>query len=285
MKLFWLYSLWLLCLLSVYSAGTSEEMEIVFTASLNGKLEGCFCHDNPSAGLTITGGFIKEKSEAKNVIIDLGDRNAFPYSPVLSEYIEAAYEYIGYDLALYGDQDIQELLVKLDKGSLIEWKNVPDNLFFVHRDNPFQRPYIHDGVPFVFVIEPDIFALYPENVTSGINCTPVRTYVMNFLEEYTGRFILLYHGHIQNLSVLLSELDTDRIPLALIAHEQRVIENALIGKTRVFSPGANANNAGYVKINRNLDILDHALYHFYYSTEDQNPVLAMLYREYKNTDK
>ena len=262
----------------VYATGARDSYDIYFTASLNGNLDGCYCIDNPAAGLVNTGTFLASLTKKNTMLLDLGDRNGYPYDNKLAEYIDAAYKYLGYDISLNGDQDFQELI----EDSSINWKNFPDNVILYNSTITVkQSPIIIDGLMIISIIDPNVFRFYSDDNQTKFHVAPPDEYLPGVLTAQDKRIVLLYHGYLDNLKKLLDLIGTEMIPIAFIGHEQSLIEGLVYGKTCIYSPGANGNNVGHIVINKNMQVIQYELLSFFHSDHDLEPVVSQLLKEYR----
>ena len=91
----------------VFSEGQKEPaLTIIYSASLNGNLDGCDCKSEPKAGLVKRIKYLKElASRDKILLIDGGDSLDLYPDKEISRIIFTLYAQIGYDVVGVGDQD------------------------------------------------------------------------------------------------------------------------------------------------------------------------------------
>jgi 2',3'-cyclic-nucleotide 2'-phosphodiesterase (5'-nucleotidase family) len=85
----------------------SQTIEIFYTSSLNGNLDGCDCKAVPRAGLVRTAPFIRQR-DAAALFFDLGDSFDVYPDEKLHSAIQNAYISLDLDCAALGDQDFIE---------------------------------------------------------------------------------------------------------------------------------------------------------------------------------
>jgi 5'-nucleotidase len=87
---------------------TALPFRVLFTSSLNGKLEGCTCEKNPASGLAKRAYIINQyrKKYPAAILLDAGDNLADSLEPLLLEYTFKGLSAMRYDGMVFGDQDL-----------------------------------------------------------------------------------------------------------------------------------------------------------------------------------
>lgn len=87
--------------------GENNRFRIMFTGSLNGKLEGCTCEKNPSSGLARRAYIINKyrKKFPELLLLDTGDNLADTFDPPLLSYTFKGLSRMNFDAMVFGDQD------------------------------------------------------------------------------------------------------------------------------------------------------------------------------------
>lgn len=91
-----------------YSFLFSNELNILFGASLNGYVEGCACKAGPKSGMLKRGHYIKtfRSSNENTVVLSSGDLFSIYPNQKQAEMIAKVYKDLAYDAILIGDQEL-----------------------------------------------------------------------------------------------------------------------------------------------------------------------------------
>jgi len=258
-KLFFLFVLAFVLLFSAYSFGTIEkpDVSILFTASLNGNLDGCRCQSNPRGGLITRAVYLREITNRDNIILlDAGDiLDVFPDKLLAQEILEV-YKELGYDVIGLGDQ---ELINGFE--SLVNYKSnyplIANNISLVidgksvrFSDSPeiFNKGGKTVGV--FSVIEPECFSGLPDETTNKLEILPIEETVNSMLSELTALNVdlkvLLYHGTFSEAENLAENIHG--IDIIIVAHEQKLVHAFKNGTTVLASPGGEGNRVAQLDI-------------------------------------
>ncbi len=256
-KVFWLFVLVGLTS-TVYSAGTKEkQIDIYYSASLNGNLDGCECKGNPRSGLVKRAAFLRTIDKKSSLLLETGDIFDVHEDELLSDYILQSYLELGYDIISIGDQEFSN-----GKGYLLEKiKEFPlhgNNLSIRTADGRFEK--VSEEVKIISregfdiavftMIDPETFRFYPEDMIKAIKVEDPESSIRALLRVSemvnTDIKVLLYHGSLVKARELARE--NPSINVIIAGHEQQVMEGEMIGDTILVSPGSDGNMLGHLKV-------------------------------------
>ncbi|NOY07714.1 MAG: hypothetical protein GXP33_02600 [Spirochaetes bacterium] len=248
----------------LFSAGRKEEssIRIIYSASLNGNLDGCRCKSNPRAGLVKRAAYLRQlmsESASKNhtILLDAGDILDVSTDILLSDAILKTYSELGYTAIAVGDQEFSNGIDKI-----LEYRKlyplISNNLSVCPNENRcviflllpliVKRSGISVGI--FALLDPAVFTLYPKSVTDHIIISKPEVtaegIVKLLAEKNTVLKILLYNGpyeHAENLAKRVPGID-----IIIVVHEQRLTDLIRIGKTVLVSPGREGNRIGILDI-------------------------------------
>jgi 2',3'-cyclic-nucleotide 2'-phosphodiesterase (5'-nucleotidase family) len=247
----------LFLLLLPAGAWADGRLLLYYSASLNGNLDGCTCERNPTAGLVKRAAFLRARRSEDALRVDGGDLlSAYPDRD-LADPILATYGELGYAAVAVGEQELSlgvealcayrdrypllghNLSLRLEKGG---W-------------TPFSpRPLLVSSgglrVGIFALLEPDLLRQVPPEIRRRVRLAPAEKAAQAMIrrceEEGAELILLLYHGTQDGLDRLLARRPP--IHLALLAHEQRLVDAGRIGRTVVVSPGEQGNRLGILRL-------------------------------------
>jgi len=249
---------------SLFCAGKEEtaSLRIIYSASLNGNLDGCRCKSNRRAGLVKRAYYLKSmykdsKITANTILVDAGDiLNVYP-DPMLADAILKTYSELGYTAVAVGDQEfsngIDKILEYREKYPLIS-NNLsicPDeNRCIIFSLSPMIIEKAGVKIGIFALLDPYVFTLYPKELKKHITLSPPETAAENTVEQLNksdaALKILLYHGPYENAVKLIKNVPG--IDVVIVGHEQRLIDLTTIGKTVLVSPGREGNRIGILTV-------------------------------------
>lgn len=239
----------------------NTDLAIFFTNSTNGYLESCDCPSNPFGGLVRRAYYLRSERAKypNNLLLDSGDMFSPYIAPKLAAAVMTLYERIGYDAVGVGDQ---ELSLEGFAQEMAKYK-IPflaSNISFctgnqcqqlTPKTYSFERSGLKISV--LSLIDPEVFALYPEKITEKFSIIPMDGVISGFLEDQKDKSdlqILISHCGF-DADKLLAEKYPD-LDIIVGGHSQTAISQAYqSGKTIIVQAGENAQNVGklVLKIN------------------------------------
>jgi len=265
-----------------------QSLEIFYTASLNGNLDGCDCKAVPRAGLVRTASFIRQR-DPSSLFFDLGDSFDVYPDEHLHTAIQSAYLSLHLDGAALGDQDFIEG---------VDWIKNSSHPYLAHnlridgdevspQFKRFSTAGIEVGVG--AVIDPGVFYFSADKIKERlIIADPIATAMALLQDMDTAGIdvkVLLYHGSLERArDIMTTQTGWDII---LVGHEQR-LESQISADGRRFlgSPGDNGNRVGVVKITvaeGRIESLHSRFSHFSYWEDPKDPHINGILEEYRRS--
>ena len=231
-------------------------VDIYYTASINGNLDGCECKGNPRAGLVKLSVFLREIDHADSLLIDLGDVLGAYEDRRLHDLILETCGELDYDVLVLADQDFTdgpEVLRERLKSYPYHSSNLSFNTSAGAEDEIAGQAIIERNglkIALIPIIDPSVFRFQPEGIRKAVRIENPRAALQRVLNrpeiQAADARLLLYHGYRQNLDSLLRE--GDKVDAVLLAHEQMLIEDDSAAGVPVFSPGKDGNRVGILTI-------------------------------------
>jgi 2',3'-cyclic-nucleotide 2'-phosphodiesterase/3'-nucleotidase len=239
-------------------AAGGRSVTIYYSSSLNGNLDGCDCRGNPRAGLVKRAAWLKARRERENsLLVDAGDLLDVFSDPLLSEAILDSYDELDYDAVAVGDQELSngvESLLRYRESHRLFSHNLtlcPDDtrcVFFSLEPLILSRGSLRVGV--FALIDPEVFALYPEELRKALKIASpeqtARRLLASLREAGTELTVLLYHGPYDRARALASRVAG--LDIVVVGHEQRLIDPVQVGEATILSPGREGNQLGILTV-------------------------------------
>lgn len=246
----------LLCLAGLSPA---PALTVLYSASLNGNLDGCDCKGTPRAGLAARAAWLKSFPQRDQaLLVDAGDILDADPDPELAREVLEAYAELGYDAVAVGDQEFSD-----GASALASWRG----RFPLHAHNlalcQEDRCVFFDLDPLVFskggekvglvaLLDPRVFALYPEALKQSFKLEPpVRTAALlasSLRAQGADWVVVLYHGPLDKAEELARQVRG--IDLIVVGHEQRLAPPREVNGALVVSPGEEGNRLGLLTLQR-----------------------------------
>jgi len=257
--------LWLVFLIGtasgLFAAGAEEKMvDIYYSASLNGNLDGCKCKGNPRSGLVKRAVFLRGIDRNKSLILETGDIFDVYPDELLSDYILQSYRDLGYDAIAVGDQEFSNGTAYLfDR--LLDFPFLSNNLFIQNGSgalteiskSPLVFPKKGLDIAIVSITDPEVFRFYPESIRQGIKAENPAESIFKLLNRKVSKNsdlrILLFHGSLKKAREL-AEMNPS-LNIIIAGHEQQIADGEMIGNTILVSPGADGNLLGHLRVSAN----------------------------------
>ncbi|MFH0947723.1 MAG: redoxin domain-containing protein [Elusimicrobiota bacterium] len=279
------------------SANIPKELAIFFTNSTNGYLESCDCPTHPYGGLVRRATYLKQQRQKhlNNLLLDSGDLLPPYVSSQLADTVFDIYELLNYDVVGIGDQDISysDFVKNIDSHTVNNVPFLSSNMNYCEGNScrfltPHEKIIEKQNlkIKILSVIDPDVFALYPEKVTEKLKILPISDILENGKND-SDLLILISHSG-TDIDKTIAEKFTN-IDIIIGGHSQTLLEKPLkIGNTLIVQAGPNAQNVGklVLKFNENKKIISYD-YEIIPLTKDipDDPPVRTLIDEYKKKIK
>lgn len=234
-----------------------KQIDIYYTASLNGNLDGCNCRKNPRSGLVKRAVFLRGIDKNNSVVLDTGDIFDVYEDELLSDYILESYLDLGYDAVAVGDQEFSNgssYIMEKNHKNLLQSNNISvknnSGEYELLSDKPMIITRNGINIAVLSVIDPEVFRFYPEELINSIKIkNPVYT-IQVLLEnsevENADLRVLLFHGSIKTARELAGKIP--KLNVIIVGHEQQVADGEMAGNTIIVSPGREGNMLGHLKV-------------------------------------
>jgi 2',3'-cyclic-nucleotide 2'-phosphodiesterase/3'-nucleotidase len=278
----------LLCLAGLAPASA---LTVLYSASLNGNLDGCDCRGTPRAGLAARAAWLKsfpQRGEA--LLVDAGDILDTDPDPELAREILEAYAELGYDAVAVGDQEFSN-----GAPALASWRGrfplhahnlalcQADRCIFFDPD-PLLLSKGGEQVGLIALLDPLVFALYPEELKESFKLEPpARTAALlasSLRAQGADWVVVLYHGPLEGAEQLARQ--ARGIDLIVAGHEQRLQPPRQVNGALVVSPGEEGNRLGLLVLQKDARGRTRSTHEFRLFRFDRDPrdpqILARLER-------
>ena len=280
---------------NLFAAGTNEkQIDIYYTASLNGNMDGCECKGNPRSGLVKRAVCLRGIDKNSSIILETGDIFDVYPDELLSDYILKSYLELGYDVIAFGDQEFSNgasyLLERINKypflGNNLSIKTENGNFVSVS-----EKPLIISkkgvDVAVFSIIDPEVFRFYSEDITKSIEIENPSNFITLFLNnpeiKKADLRLLLFHGSLKNARQIA--LENPLLDIIIAGHEQQTVDGQMIGNTILVSPGGEGNMLGHLLVSSEGKkmIFNNNFIKFDYMKDPDDPLIRERINEYNKT--
>jgi 2',3'-cyclic-nucleotide 2'-phosphodiesterase (5'-nucleotidase family) len=244
----------LLCL-----AAPAGALTVLYTASLNGNLDGCDCRGHPRAGLAARAAWLRGYPQReKALLVDAGDILDVSPDPQLATEILEAYAELGYDAIALGDQEFSG-----GAQAVASWRGrfplsahnltlcLEDRCIF-YDPEPLVKTRGGETVGVLALLDPRVFALYPEELRRSLKLeepVPAAAPLVSALRARPVDWVVvLYHGPLEEAERLAARVPG--IDLIVVGHEQRLIPPRRVKEALLVSPGEEGNRVGMLTLRK-----------------------------------
>ena len=265
------------------------DLNIYYTASLNGNLLGCECKGVPKAGLTVTAAYLRDLDHSDSILLDLGDFSDARIDKLLSNTLLEIYSDLGYDAAALGDQELgsgvdffKQSSKKLDflcNNISIDGKMLSPEPMVIEK-NGYR-------IGIAAVIDPSVFFFYPNEVKERLSISDPSEAAAGALDKLEARGthfnILLYHGHIDGGAKELYASQSGW-GAVLAAHDQMLFEDSEDGRRVLVSPGEEGNRVGHIAVDfrfKKAVSVENSFRYFKYEVDPEDPEVVQAFEDYK----
>jgi len=233
-------------------------LRILYSASLNGNLDGCTCKSNPRAGLIKRAYYLRNlENRQDTVLLDAGDILDAMQDPLLAEHIFAVYDELGYHGIAVGEQELSNGFEKL-----LEYKSdfplLSHNLYICPTEDScvifsLQPVVIRKNnmtLGLFSIFDPRLHLFIKQELKNKVKVKDPFVIAENMVtllkEDDVDLIVLLYHGYYENAKKLVNKIKG--INLIILGHEQQLIDLKKINSTFIVSPGKEGNSLGILEI-------------------------------------
>ena len=265
--------------MSPYAEGDESEpgsVTILYTASLNGNLDGCSCKLDPKAGMVKRAYYLRDlykrlKSDVLSspvgeegtiLLVDAGDiLDKYPDEFLAREILEV-YGELGYELISVGDQEFSNGIDKL-MAYKREFPLISHNLTIRSAENQFTlfspSPLIVQKgdykIGIISLLGPESIDTHPDLHADKIKIIPPQKAAADNIRLIDdGRVdlsVLMYHGNASEVFELVQGVPG--FDVVILAHEQMLLEPLIMDGSIIVSPGEQGNRIGILKLNLSKD--------------------------------
>lgn len=264
---------------------SSNEFSVIFTASLNGEVMGCFCKSKPRPGLSKVSSIIKNlRNENKeSVLIDSGD--ILPSNPniQLTNLIISIYKSLKYDAVGIGDIEIINNILK-QKNKMFISSNIEN---YNNKHKIITKGKIKIGI-FSLIMPRSL--IYSKEHANNIKIIEPEFQIAGEIEhlkkEGCKYIVLLSHLDIYDTKKIAEEYK--EINLIIMGHEGYFFEQPLrINNTYIVACGLNGNKVGHLIIKEEGSTfnLKQEIHNVTYNNTNNDKDILKMITNYKNKIK
>jgi 2',3'-cyclic-nucleotide 2'-phosphodiesterase (5'-nucleotidase family) len=246
-------------ILLLASLHLASGLTVLYTSSLNGNLDGCECRGTLRSGLVTRAAWLRTLPDREqSLLVDAGDILDVDPDPELAREILDTYSELGYDAVAVGDQEFS-----VGAAGLASLRSshplLANNLVLCQEDrctyfslDPLLLAKGTETVGVIALLDPQVFALYPEELKKSIKLEPPGRAAVVLSQTLRNQkadwVVVLYHGPLAEAERLARQVPG--IDLIIAAHEQRLEEPRRVGQTLLASPGEEGNRVGILTLRR-----------------------------------
>lgn len=268
---------------SFYSQET--KIKIIYTASLEGNLDGCTCAGHPKAGLVKSAKFIRSIRNGSAILVDAGDLLDKEPDDLLAKQIFESYQELGYDAVAVGEREFScgtEVFTRFSKMLPVLSQNLLLKSEFPNAPRIITKGSVKVGV--AAITDPSSF--------TGISNNSIKFYpreetlkkaVKQLEKENADLKVLLFHGGYDGLTNLLAAVQG--IDIAVLGHEQKQIDAQKIGGTLVVSTEGDGSAVGVLDLEfsqKKIKNFKNSFMHFNYRADPDDPAVKKRIDQYQD---
>ncbi len=246
-------------LLGLAAVPPAAALTVLYSASLNGNLDGCDCRSNPRAGLAARAAWLRsDPRRIEALLVDAGDLLDVDPDPELAREILEAYAELGYDAMAAGDQELNA-----GAREAASWRGrfalrahnltlcLEDRCLFFDTE-PLVLSKGGETVGLIALLDPQAVALYPETLRGSLKLQPPVDAAGPLVSELRARkvdwIVVLFHGPLAEAERLARKVRG--IDLVVVGHEQRLVEPRRVNGALIVSPGEEGNRLGLLSLRK-----------------------------------
>jgi cytochrome c biogenesis protein CcdA len=233
---------------------SENSLTIIYSASLNGNLDGCNCTMDPKAGLVTRAAYLRGINQRDRVIL-LEAGNVFYPLPdeLLAREILEAYKDLGYQAIAVGNQEFSlgaDALLELKRKFPLVSHNISVGPGQVISPDPLIITKGAHRIGVASVTDPAVLESIPEDARSRVTVESLPTALARLLPAFDRKnvdlTILLYHGLYDKAKRLLSAFN--EIDVLILGHQELLIDAEKVGNSILVSPGGEGNKLGVLEV-------------------------------------
>jgi 2',3'-cyclic-nucleotide 2'-phosphodiesterase (5'-nucleotidase family) len=232
-------------------------LTVLYSASLNGNLEGCTCGGSQRAGLAVRAAWLRgfpARSEA--LLVDAGNVVAGTGHKSLAREILGAYADLQYDAVAVGVREITDGVDTLseyrDRFGLI-CQNLAvcagKHCLFLTPD-PLLLEKAGEKVGLFALLDLKALSVVSKEVLGNVKLVPPELVAESLVSQLAGEgadwIVVLYHGSLKGAEALARK--ARGIDLIVVAGEQRLLPPRRVGDALLVSPGEAGNRLGILEL-------------------------------------
>jgi len=239
----------------------TNRITLVYTNSLNGKIDYCHCSESPNGGLVKRATMFKKLRQEypSSIYFDTGDFLLFERDDLLSKYLIMGFQILAYDAMVCGDQEFSMGVTAFIEASrklplLCNNLLISDNGVF---KTPFKRNIIiRKGlikIGVIGTISEKSFLYFDKKITSKIQVSEqvaeIRKDLNMLKKQNPDLIVLLSHSGYERDKILAEKIND--IDVIIGGHTQHLIENPTYSRrTIIVQAGMNGAHIGILDIYR-----------------------------------
>jgi 2',3'-cyclic-nucleotide 2'-phosphodiesterase (5'-nucleotidase family) len=278
---------------AAFAGGGSEQtLTILYTASLNGNLDGCECKTGPKGGLVKRAAYLRQREAESSVLVDTGDILDVTPDEELARHVYEVYAELAYDAIAVGDQELSNgfpsFLEAARKRPLLcnnlvisyggsETRVSPDPMVVTKGE-------LRVGIG--SLIDERVFALYPADIKNTAQVLPEEQAAREVLAAMESAEVdvrlLLYHGSVENALALSKSIQG--FDVIIVGHEQRLVDAQRSGSAIIASPGEDGNRLGELNLtlgSEGISGFTNSFRFFDYASDPDDPGVRERINDYK----
>lgn len=235
------------------------ELTLVYTNSLNGRIDTCDCPSNPRGGLIKRGTALKDlrRNNPGMLLFETGDFITYEPDSTGSKYVVLAMKRLGYDAFSLGDQEftlgvaharkIADEIPVVCNNVMIKSGNSWSSPFPRHRI--VERSGVKIGI--IGVMGKGVFEYYPDSIKKSVRIadelSEIRKDVASLKRQGAAMIVLLSHMGMDRDKELQPKLDGVHVIVG--GHTQNLITNPEIRSNSIIvQAGSDGAHIGVLKI-------------------------------------
>ncbi|MCK5153033.1 MAG: hypothetical protein KAQ93_01625 [Spirochaetales bacterium] len=276
----------------IFARGSSEKkINIYYTSSLNGNLDGCDCKGNPRSGLVKRAVYLRSLDKNNSLLLEAGDIFDVYEDKLLSDYILESYLDLGYDAIAVGDQEFsngKDFLLESNQTDLLRTNNLSilnnSEIFEQISDKPLVISKNGISIAILSIIDPETIRFYPEEIINSIQIEDPESELKKLLSNPevsdSDLRVLIFHGSVEKARVLSSKIAS--LNIIIVGHEQQIIDGEKTGNAIIVSPGGEGNLLGHLEVlyQNNKLIFDNNFISFDYMKDPDDKIIRARIDEY-----
>lgn len=234
-------------------------LTVLYSASLNGQLEGCSCGGRERAGLAARAAWLRGyPARSGALLVDAGNVLAGTGDEALAREILETYADLGYDAVAIGGREVADGVDRLtdyrDRFALL-CQNLAictgKHCLFLTPD-PLLVEKAGERIGLFALLDPRILSAYPRQLIGDVKLVPPDLVAESLVSQLVGQgadwIVMLYHGRLKDAEALARNVQG--IHVIVVAGEQSLLPPRRVGDALLVSPGEEGNRLGILELRR-----------------------------------